>query len=276
MPKRLLGIALRYFAFLLVAVWSALPILFIVLSSLKREQDIFAYPPVLIFSPTFDHYVALWQQWGGFFDTLRNSLIIATGATVLAAAVSFLAGFAYSRYSSRLLAGSAFYMIAVRLLPPIVVTLPLFPLADFLGLSDSHILLIILYATFWVSLFTMIMKTFIDEVPMELDEAAYVDGASRWQTLVKVIFPLCLQGLAAGSLFVFIYSWNEFLFALIFTTKDAKTAPLVVSEVMGSVDGTAWGVLFAGVTVQLLPVVLLAGFAQRYLIAGLTAGSVKG
>lgn len=276
MLKRALGSLLRYLAFALVALWSAVPVLFIVLSSLKREQDIFTYPPVLLFRPTFDHYVTLWQQWGGFFDTLRNSLIVASGATLLAAAVSFPAGFAYSRYSSRFLAGSAFYMIAVRLLPPIVVTLPLFPLADFLGLSDSHVLLIVLYATFWVSLFTMIMKTFIDEVPVELDEAAYVDGASRWQTLMKVIFPLALQGMAAGSLFVFIYSWNEFLFALIFTTKDAKTAPLVISEVMGSVDGTAWGVLFAGVTVQLLPVVLLAGFAQRFLIAGLTAGSVKG
>ncbi len=276
MLKRAANTLLRYLAFALVALWSAVPVLFIVLSSLKRERDIFAYPPVLLFQPTFDHYVTLWQQWGGFFETLRNSLIVASGATLLAAFVSFLAGYAYSRYSSRLLAGSAFYMIAVRLLPPIVVTLPLFPLADFLGMSDSHALLIILYATFWVSLFTMIMKTFIDEVPVELDEAAYVDGASRWQTLTKVIFPLALQGMAAGSLFVFIYSWNEFLFALIFTTKYAKTAPLVISEVMGSVDGTAWGVLFAGVTVQLLPVVLLAGFAQRFLIAGLTAGSVKG
>ncbi|WP_428249591.1 carbohydrate ABC transporter permease [Ferrovibrio sp.] len=276
MLKRAANTLLRYLAFALVALWSAVPVLFIVLSSLKRERDIFAYPPVLLFQPTFDHYVTLWQQWGGFFETLRNSLIVASGATLLAAFVSFLAGYAYSRYSSRLLAGSAFYMIAVRLLPPIVVTLPLFPLADFLGMSDSHALLIILYATFWVSLFTMIMKTFIDEVPVELDEAAYVDGASRWQTLTKVIFPLALQGMAAGSLFVFIYSWNEFLFALIFTTKHAKTAPLVISEVMGSVDGTAWGVLFAGVTVQLLPVVLLAGFAQRFLIAGLTAGSVKG
>lgn len=276
MPKKIINTILRYLAFILVALWSAVPVMFIVFSSFKREPDIFAYPPVLLFQPTFDHYVTLWYQWSGFFGTLRNSLIIATGATVLAAAVSFLAGFAYSRYSSRFLAGSAFYMIAVRLLPPIVVTLPLFPLADFLNLSDSHLLLILLYAAFWVSLFTMIMKTFIDEVPIELDEAAFVDGASRLQTLFKVIFPLALQGMAAGSLFVFIYSWNEFLFALIFTTKDAKTAPLVISEVMGSVDGTAWGVLFAGVTVQLLPVVLLAGFAQRFLIAGLTAGSVKG
>ncbi len=276
MGERWYETALRGAVYVAIVVWSAMPVAFIVLSSFKSQQEIFAYPPSLIFAPTFDHYVTLWRQWGGFFETLRNSLIVSVGATVLAAAVSFLAGVAYSRYRSDLLAASAFYMIAVRLLPPIVVTLPLFPLVDFLGLSDTHLLLIVLYATFWVSLFTMIMRTFIDEVPVELDEAAFVDGASRFQTMWRVLFPLALQGMAAGSLFVFIYSWNEFLFALIFTTKDAKTAPLIISEVMGSVDGTEWGVLFAGVTVQLLPVVLLVAFAQRFLIAGLTAGSVKG
>ena len=101
---------------------------------------------------------------------------------------------------------SALYMIAIRLLPPIVVTLPLFPLGEYLGLSDTHVLLIVLYATFWVWLFTMIMKTFIDEVPRELDEAALVDGATRWQTLRHVILPLTLQGMVAGEIFVFVYS----------------------------------------------------------------------
>ena len=207
---------------------------------------------------------------------MRNSLIVAVGATLLAGAVSFLAGFVYSRYASRLLALSAFYMIAIRLLPPIVVTLPLFP-ADRLPRPQRHpMLLIVLYATFWVSLYTMIMKTFIDEVPRELDEAAFVDGATQWQMLRRVILPLRLQGMVAGGIFVFIFSWNEFLFALIFTTQHAKTAPLVISEVMGAVDGTEWGVLFAGVTIQLLPVVVLVMLAQRLLIAGLTAGAVKG
>ena len=174
------------------------------------------------------------------------------------------------------MAGSAIYMIAVRILPPIVVTLPLFPLVDFLRLSDTHAVLIMLYAAFWVSLNTMVMKTFIDEVPYELDEAAYIDGASEWQVLLKVVFPLTLQGMAAGAIFVFVYSWNEFLFAMIFTNQNAKTAPLIISELMSAIDGTEWGVLFAGVTIQLAPVVLLVMLAQRLLIAGLTAGSVKG
>ena len=263
-----------FLAFILV--WSIAPIFFIVLSSFKRQIDIFVYPPRLVFEPTIDNYLRLNSQWQGFFDAMGSSLIVALGATLLGGVVSFFGGYAYSRYRSRFTSWSAVYMIAVRVLPPIVVTLPLFPVVDWLGLNDTHILLILLYATFWVSLNTMIMKNFFDQIPYELDEAAYVDGATEWQLVTRILARLTLQGMAAGSIFVFVYSWNEYLFAMIFSTNQAKTAPLILSELMGAVDGTEWGVLFAGVTLQLVPVVLLVTLARRYLIAGLTAGAVKG
>ena len=263
-----------FLAFILV--WSIAPIFFIVLSSFKRQIDIFVYPPKLVFEPTIDNYLRLNSQWQGFFDAMGSSLIVALGATLLGGVVSFFGGYAYSRYRSRFTSWSAVYMIAVRVLPPIVVTLPLFPVVDWLGLNDTHILLILLYATFWVSLNTMIMKNFFDQIPYELDEAAYVDGATEWQLVTRILARLTLQGMAAGSIFVFVYSWNEYLFAMIFSTNQAKTAPLILSELMGAVDGTEWGVLFAGVTLQLVPVVLLVTLARRYLIAGLTAGAVKG
>lgn len=259
-----------------ILIWSLGPVAFVVLSSLKPAGEIFNYPPSLLFTPTFENYRALWTEFGDFFPALRNSLIVAVGATVLATVTSFLAGYVYSRYSGPLVASSAVYLIVVRLLPPIVVTLPLFPAVDFLGLSDTHLVLILLYATFWVSLVTIILKTFIDEIPRELDEAAEVDGASQLQILVRVILPLAAQGIAAGAIFVFIFSWNEFLFALIFTTSNAKTAPLVISEVMDAIYGTSWGVLFAAVTVQILPVLLLVILANRLIVAGLTNGAVKG
>ncbi len=277
--RRVAGIARaigRTALFALIIVWSAFPILYIVVSSFKQQKEIFRYPPDIIFTPTFEHYAALATKWTGFFPTMGNSLIVAVGATILACVASILSGFVYSRYANRFLAGSVLYLIAIRLLPPIVVTLPLFPVVDALKLSDTHLVLIILYATFWVSLCTMIMKTFIDKIPRTLDEAAVVDGATTMQTLVRVIMPLALQGIAACAIFVFVFAWNEYLFALIFTTQHAKTAPLIISEVMDAVSGTNWGVLFAGVTVQLLPVTLLVMLAQRFLIAGLTAGSVKG
>jgi len=280
MAARRVGLLLRTIIrtalFGVIIVWSAFPVLYVVLSSFKSQKEIFKYPPDVIFTPTIEHYVALATKWTGFFPTMANSLIVAIGATLLACMASILSGFVYSRYASRFLAGSVLYLIAIRLLPPIVVTLPLFPLVDALNLSDTHIVLIVLYATFWVSLCTMIMKTFIDKIPRTLDEAAVIDGATTLQTLLRVTMPLALQGVAACAIFVFIFSWNEYLFALIFTTQYAKTAPLIISEVMDAVSGTNWGVLFAGVTVQLLPVTLLVMFAQRFLIAGLTAGSVKG
>lgn len=257
-------------------VWSLLPIAFIVMSSLKPGRDIFAVPTVYVFTPTFQHYVSLWTRWGQFFDGLLNSTVITAGATALAVVASTCAGYVYSRNSGRFHDASVMFLIVVRLIPPIVVTLPLFPVVDRLGLGDTHILLILLYATFWVSLNTMIMKNFFDQIPYELDEAAYVDGASEWQLVHRILARLTLQGMAAGSIFVFVFAWNEYLFAMIFTTNRAKTAPLILSELMGAVDGTEWGVLFAGVTLQLVPVVLLVTLARRYLIAGLAAGAVKG
>jgi multiple sugar transport system permease protein len=267
---------LRRLGLLAVLAWSGFPILMVVLSSIKPSSQIFVYPPAWIFEPTFEHYVDLWQKWPDFFRYLLNSLIISVLATVLAVAASTFAGFVYSRYRSSLLTASAFFLIAVRLLPPIVITLPLFPVADLLGLSDTHLLLIILYAAFFVSLNTIIMKTFIDGIPGELDDAARVDGAGELQTIVKVILPLAGQGMVAAAVFVFVFSWNEFLFAFIFTTSAAKTAPVMLSELIGALTGVDWGMLFAAVTIQLVPIALFVVLLQRYLIAGLTAGSLKG
>jgi multiple sugar transport system permease protein len=187
-----------------------------------------------------------------------------------------LAGWVLSRYRSRALTTSAFAMIGLRMLPPIVITLPLFPVANWLGLNDTHILLILLYATFFVSLGTWIMKAFFDQVPRELEEAAANDGASLWQTLRHVSMPLGVPGMIAAAVFVFVFSWNEYLFAFIFTTSSAKTAPVALSEMMGATTGIDWGVVFAAASVQLVPIIIFVIVVQRYLIAGLTAGSIKG
>jgi multiple sugar transport system permease protein len=259
-----------------ILLWSLFPILFIAMSSLKPGQDIFAVPPKWLFTPTLKHYVELWRSWGVFFDGLLNSLIITVGATLLAIVASACAGYVYSRHSSRALNASIAGLIVVRLIPPIVVTLPLFPIVNALGLSDTHLVLILLYATFFVSLGTILMRTFMDQIPRELDEAASIDGASRMTILRKVIMPLAMPGVLAVAVFVIVFSWNEFLFAFVFTATRAKTAPLVISEMIGSIDGVDWGILFAASTVQLVPVLLFVVFMNRYLVAGLTAGSTKG
>jgi multiple sugar transport system permease protein len=230
----------------------------------------------VLFTPTLDSYYRLGELWPAFFPNMRNSLIITTGATILTVVVTSMAGYVYARYSSRLLTGSAFFMIFVRMFPPIIITLPLFPVVNLLGLSDTHFLLIVLYASFFVSLGTWIMRAFIEQIPRELEEAAFVDGANLFQTLTRVILPLAAQGIVASSIFVLVFSWNEFIFALIFTTRTAKTAPLIISEMLSTADGVEWGILFAAATIQLVPVLVFVIAVQRYVVAGLQAGAVKG
>jgi multiple sugar transport system permease protein len=223
-----------------------------------------------------DNYVRLWRDWPVFFESLLNSLIVTSGATLLTIAASALAGWVLSRCEGRYVTGSAFALIVLRLLPPIVITLPLFPVANLLGLNDTRILLVLLYATFFISLGTWIMKTSFDQIPRTLEEAAANDGASLRQTLQHVSMPLGVPGMIAAGVFVFIHAWNDYLFAFIFTTTRAKTAPVVLSEIMGSATGVDWGVLFAGASLQLLPIAIFVILVQKYLIAGLTSGSIKG
>ena len=275
-PRSPIRSLLKTVAVAAILMWSLLPIALIVVSSFKADRDIFAVPPRLAFAPTLANYVALVERWGDFFLGLLNSLIVTTGATLLAVLTSAMAGYAYSRHRHGALAASAFFLIFIRLIPPIVITLPLFPAVNALGLNDTHLVLVLLYATFFVSLGTLVMRTFIDQIPKEIDEAAHIDGATRGQILRKIILPLSAQGMVAVAVFVIVYAWNEFLFAFIFTTSRAKTAPLVISEMIGAAEGVEWGVLFAASTVQLLPVLLFVVLAQKHLVAGLTAGATKG
>jgi multiple sugar transport system permease protein len=258
-----------------VLAWSAAPIGLVVLSSFKHPGQIFEVPPSLVFSPTLDNYRLLWQDSPEFFRGLGNSLVITLGATLLALFASLCAGYVYARFRGRTLNASAFGVVVVRMMPPIVVTVPLFPVVNALALNDTHFLLVVLYAAFYVSLGTYIMRAFIAQLPVELEEAAAVDGAGLPAILLRVVLPLVVQGLVALALFVVVFAWNEYVFGMIFTTRNAKTAPVVIGEMLGTVEGVQWGPIFAAATIQLVPVVALVIALQRFLIAGLTAGAVK-
>jgi multiple sugar transport system permease protein len=259
----------------LALAWSGLPILLVVLSSFKEAKQIFEVPPSLLFVPTLDNYAVLWREKPEFLRALGNSLAIAVGTLAVTLAASTLAGYVYARLRSRFLDISAFGMLAARMLPPIIITVPLFPALNALRLNDTHVLLIMLYAAFYVSLGTWIMRSFIAQVPLELEEAAAVDGAGMGTILVRIVLPLVVPGLIAVGLFVVVFAWNEYVFAMIFTTRNARTAPVVIGEMLGTVEGVQWGVIFAAATVQLVPVLALVIALQRFLVAGLTAGAVK-
>ncbi len=266
----------KYLILAVILIWSGLPILLVLLSSFKDARYIFKFPPDLIFKPTLENYRYLAETWPEFFSSLWNSLIVTIGAALLTVIISFFAGYAYSRYHSKRLTASAFFLLIVRMFPPIIITIPLYPIIRALNLYDKHITLIVFYSAFYVSLGSWLMKSFIDQIPRELEEAAYIDGASISQVLRKIIFPLSVHGIMATATFVIIYAWKEYLFAMLFTTTRAKTAPVIISEMLGSVTGIQWGPLFAAATIQLIPIMIYVFFSQDVLVEGAISGSIKG
>jgi len=267
---------IRPVGLILLLMFAAFPVFFLFISSMKTPNEIFRFPPSFIFTPTFENFLDVFTDWPLFLVGMKNSSIIAFGASLLTILVAAPAGYALSRYSSRFLDTSAFFMLAIRMYPPIVVTVPLYPILAELGLMDSHFILIVLYCAFFVSLSTWLMKTYMDEVPIELEEAASIDGANALQRVLMIIIPLSAHGLAATAIFVTIFAWKEYTFAYIFTGTRVQTTPLVLHQMLSPVTGVSFGPLFAAATMQLLPILIFIWLVQGYLVKGMKTGAVKG
>ena len=259
----------------ILLMWSFYPILYIALSSFKLPMDIWNYPPKLIGSFSFENYRELILERPEYFIHLKNSLIITTGTCLMTLFCAIPAAFALSRYKNIFLKSSAFFLIAIRMLPPIVIIIPLFPLFNSLRLIDKHITLIILYSVFVVSISTWIMKVFIDNIPIELEEAAMIDGCSKLQAFMRITLPLIKPGVIAVVLFSTILAWNEYFFAFLFTSTVSRTAPLTIADFLGSIMGMEWGQLLAASVIQLIPILILTLIMQEYLVKGMTLGSIK-
>lgn len=244
-------------------------------SSFKVPTEIWSYPPTLTGPFALDNYRDLILKWSEFFAHLRNSIIITAGAVLMTLFCSITAAFAFSRFKDELLKLPAFFLIAIRMLPPIVITIPLFPLLNSLGLLDTHGVMMVLYCAFMVSLATWIMKTFIDDIPVALEESAMIDGCSKLQAFTKITLPLAAPGLVAVIAFVSIEVWNEYLFAFVFTSSAARTAPTTIAELIGALMGVEWGVLLAASVIQLLPILILTIFIQKHLVKGMRVGALK-
>lgn len=266
----------RRVGLVLLVIWAGFPVFVLITSAFKPPDKIFAYPPTFIFNPTLQNFFSLVRDWPQFFDGLFNSLVVSFGAALFTVLLAAPAGYAFSRYKSKILEGSAFFMLAVRMYPPIVLTVPLYPIFSRLGLVDTYWVLIILYSTFFVSLSSWLMKTFIDEVDIELEEAAAIDGASRFQIITRIIIPLSIHGIVATAIFVLTFAWKEYMFAYIFTGSNSQTAPIVLEQMLSPVTGVEWGPLFAAAVIQLIPILVFILLVQNYLIKGLSAGGVKG
>jgi multiple sugar transport system permease protein len=246
------------------------PFLWLVQMSFRPNRDIFGYD--LLFSPTFDHYRALWT--GAFSASFLNSAIVSVASTVLALLIGVPASYALSRGNFRSSRRIALWILATRMAPPIAFTIPFFLAYREVGLLDTHLGLIVVYLTFNLALVIWMMQPFFDGVPRELEEAAWIDGCGVWQAFRVVTLPLAAPGLAATAVICFILSWNDFFFALILTRTNATTAPVAIVNFI-QYTGWEWGRIAAAATLVMLPVVIFAMLVRNYLVRGLSAGGVK-
>ncbi|HAV63088.1 MAG TPA: carbohydrate ABC transporter permease [Verrucomicrobiales bacterium] len=260
-------IASSAFALLLVM----FPFLWLLQMSVRPNADILGYQ--LRFTPTLDHYRALWS--GGFGKSFLNSLVTSTLSTALALVIGTPAAYALSRWRFRARHQIALWILATRMAPPIAFTIPFFLAYSRLGLLDTVFGLVLIYLTFNLALVIWMMQTYFDGVPRALEEAAWIDGASLWQTFTTIVLPMSGPGLAATAILCFILSWNDFFFALILTRTEAITAPVAVVNFM-NYEGWEWGKIAAGGTMVMLPVLVFSIAVRKFLVSGLTAGAVKG
>lgn len=251
------------------------PFLWILSTSLKPTETIFSSPPQWIpWPPTFAHYRTLWLDTP-FARFFINSLVVAVGTTVVTVVISTLAGYAISRFRFRGNRVFSVGLIVIQMFPPMLVVIPIFIMMIGLGLTNTYASLIIVYCAFAVSFCTWILKGYFEGIPREIEEMGLVDGCTRFQALWKLVVPLSVPGIVAMALFVFIFAWQEYMFALtLIRTTDMRTLPVGLSLFIGFRE-VLWGPLMAGCVLMTLPVVIVFMYFQKYLVYGLTLGAVK-
>jgi multiple sugar transport system permease protein len=276
------------FIYALLLLWSFIclfPFYWLFTTSFKRPLDVNRVPryiPFVDYQPVTDAWKTLLvDEQTQTIRYFRNSLIAASASSVAAVIIGSMAGYGLSRfryYWSRIgwrNDNIAFWIISQRFLPPAVLVIPFILFFNFFGLIDSLLGLIIAYTAFNLPFAVWIMRDFFNSLPIDLEESARVDGATRWQTFRRIVIPLSTPGLVTVALFSFIFAWNEFLFGLMLTNFDAVTLPVYLSS-MKSTKGIDWWTMSALILIMVAPVVLIGLFLQRFIVRGLSAGALKG
>jgi multiple sugar transport system permease protein len=264
---------IRYSLTLLIVLFFFFPIIYSFLTSWKQPIDAFSIPPKWLFSPTVENYIMVLRR-ADFAKVYLNSLVVTVLSTALAVIPGVLAGYALSRFRFRRKEGVANWILSTRMGPAIGIVLPVFIFTKAAHLLDSLAILIALYTIFNLSYVVWMMRSFFDEIPMELDEAAQVDGASLLQVIIQVVFPLAAPGLVATAIFCVIMTWNEFLWAFMLTNRNAKTLPVMMNGFITE-QGILWGQLSAASVMVVLPIFVFALIIQKNLVRGMTFGAVK-
>lgn len=288
------------------ALLTMIPLLWIFMTGFKAPDDAIAYPPKVVFTPSLEGYVNLFtarsrqteeyignlppaEHWweelvrsremvvtgpSKFGGRYVNSLIVGFGATFLTVFLGTLAAYAFSRFRVPLKDDLMFFILSTRMMPAVAVAIPIFLMYRTLGLSDTHLGLILLYTAVNLSLAVWILESFIDGIPREYEEAAMVDGYTRLQAFRKVVLPQATTGIAATAIFCLIFAWNEYAFALLLTSGTAQTAPPFIPIIIGE-GGLDWPAIGAATTLFLLPVMVFTVLLRKHLLRGITFGAVR-
>ncbi|WP_025031227.1 carbohydrate ABC transporter permease [Nitratireductor aquibiodomus] len=299
----------KLFAGVLVVVYALvtiMPLAWIIATGFKTPSDAIAYPPKVVFEPSLEGYVNLFttrtrasaetlenlgepQTWydsivrendmvivgpSRYGERFLNSVIIGFGSTFLSVFLGTIAAYAFSRFKVPLKDDLMFFILSTRMMPPIAVAIPIFLMYRELGLNDTHLGMILLYTAVNLSLSVWLLKGFIDEIPVEYEEAALIDGYTRFQAFYKVVLPQAATGIASTAIFCLIFAWNEYAFAVLLTSGTAQTAPPFIPTIIG-VGGQDWPAVAAGATLFLLPVMVFTILLRKHLLRGITFGAVR-
>ena len=276
--------ALRIALIAFVAAAYAFPVLWVVLTAFKERIDIFSQPPKLFFKPTLDNFARIFSvetaegvvQSGEFVRYFMNSVLLSFGSVAAAVAVGTMGAYAASRYPFKHRDFAMFSILSTRMLPAVAVVIPVYLLFRALNLIDSYLGMALLYTAFNLPFVVWMMRSFFDEIPREIEEAAMMDGSSRFRAFYKIALPQVKSGVAGAAVISLLFTWNEFLFAFMLTGEKTRTVPIALAQTLQGESGVDWGRLAAIETLYILPVLLASALLQKYLLRGLTFGTVKG
>jgi multiple sugar transport system permease protein len=274
--RRKLGSGVEIVLLTIIAVVMLFPVLWMLETALKDTKDIYAVPAkVFNFTPTLAHFKDVFSSHSPVASGFKNSVIIAGASTVIATLLGVPAAWAYSRFQIKAKKDQLFFILSTRFMPPVVVVIPIFLMYRDLNLLDTRLGLILVYAAFNLPFTIWMMKGFVDEVPSEYEDAAMLDGYSRFESFWRVTMPLLIPGIAATAVFALIFSWNEFVFSIfLITDPGTRTAP---SAIAGLIGGTTidWGLVAGSAMVFAVPVLVFAFLVRKHLVAGVTLGAVR-
>ena len=269
---RKLWLVLRYVLLAIVVILTVFPIYYMISTSLKTP--ILTYDPsVWIFKPTFENYVSLFTKYK-ILPYFINSIIVTVLSVIITLLLGSLTAYGFAKFNFKNKESLAGWILSIRFLPAISGIIPLFLLGNFLHVLDTRFFLIVSYLTFNLPFAIWMLRSFFEEIPHEIEEAAFVDGANQFQSLTKIVFPLIGPGLFATSALLVIQTWNEFALALFLATNNSRTMPTLTQQFQ-TVRGIVWGEMTAMGLLTTLPVIFFAIIARKYLVRGLTLGAVK-